>query len=120
MAGVRRLTRPQHFDLVYGRGSAWTSGVLVLKAMPNGLAFSRCGFSVSRRVGGAVVRNLAKRRLREIMRGTPLRPGWDIVLIARSPAAGTGYAGLKEATVRLLGRARLLEAASIAGQAEDP
>ncbi|HEX6817275.1 MAG TPA: ribonuclease P protein component, partial [Ktedonobacterales bacterium] len=46
---------------------------------------SRVGFSVSKRVGGAVVRNLVKRRLREsIWRGlSRLAPGWDIVITAR-------------------------------------
>ncbi len=87
MRGEQHLTTPAQYRLVYEKGSSWSNDLLAMRALPNGLRFSRYGFSVSRRVGGAVVRNRMKRRLREIMRRMPLRPGWDIVFIARSPAA---------------------------------
>lgn len=41
---------------------------------------TRWGLSVKARLGGAVVRNRIKRRLREILRGAGLPPGWDIVV----------------------------------------
>jgi len=103
-----RLTKPGQFALVYRQGRSWTSGPLVLRAMPNGLTATRCGFSVSRRIGNAVTRNRVKRRLREIMRTENLRPGNDIVLIARTMAPQAGYAGLREAAQVLLARAKLL------------
>jgi len=81
---------------------------VVMKALPNGLTFSRYGFSVSRRLGGAVVRNQVKRRLREILRLLPLAPGWDIIFIARSQAAGASFASLKKTVPALLSRAGLL------------
>ncbi|OGO39921.1 MAG: ribonuclease P protein component [Chloroflexi bacterium RBG_16_57_8] len=112
MRGEQHLTRPQQFELVYGRGSSWASGPVVVKALPNGLGFSRYGFSVSRRVGNAVIRNLIKRRLREILRAILLKPGWDIVLIARPSAVNAGYAGLREAVQHLLTRAHLMDMAS--------
>jgi len=117
MRGVQRLTRPYHFDLVYSRGSAWISGPIVLKALPNGLSFSRYGFSVSRRVGNSVTRNLVKRRLREILRTVLLKPGWDIVIIARPVAVSAGYAGTREATWQLLTRAHLLDTPCVSEQA---
>lgn len=80
---------------------------MVMKALPNGLDLSRYGFSINRRVGGAVVRNRVKRLLREILRETPLRPGWDIILLARSAAAKASYAELKEEVGNLLVRAGL-------------
>ena len=61
--------------------------MVVMKTMPNGLEFARYGISVSRRVGDAVTRNRTKRRLREILRKTALKPGWDMVFIARPSAA---------------------------------
>jgi ribonuclease P protein component len=108
MRGEQYLTRPAQYSLVYSRGSSWANHLLVLKAMPNGRDLSRYGFSVSRRVGGAVVRNRVKRRLREILRLTSLRPGWDILIIVRPPAAEGRYVDLERAAKELLSRARIL------------
>ncbi len=82
--------------------------LVVMKVLPNSLDLTRCGFSVSRRVGSAVVRNRVKRRLREIMRLTPLPPGWDIVLIARPRVAAARYVNIEKSVRGLLSRAGLL------------
>ncbi|MFC1873283.1 ribonuclease P protein component [Chloroflexota bacterium] len=108
MRGERYITKPEQYALVYNRGRSWANGLVVMKSLPNGLALSRYGLSVSRRVGKAVVRNRVKRWLREILRPAPLWPGWDIIFIARPAAATNGYAGLNEAVSGLLARARLL------------
>ncbi len=76
--------------------------------MPNNLSLSRCGFSVGKKVGKAVVRNRVKRLLREITRHMPVKTGWDIVLIARSNSAMAQYAELNNTVVKLFSRARLL------------
>jgi len=106
--GEQYLTRSAQYGLVYEQGSSWVDSLLVLKALPNGLAVSRYGFSVSRRVGKAVVRNRVKRRLREILRQMALNAGWDIIFIARSPAGRAGYAELEKSVGSLLARAGLL------------
>jgi len=106
--GEQYLTKTSEYGLVYNKGSSWASNLVVVKALPNGLNFSRYGFSVGKRVGKAVGRNRIKRLLREISRQILLQPGWDIVLIARSPAAKTNYASLEKSVKGLLLRARLL------------
>ncbi|MDP2931495.1 MAG: ribonuclease P protein component [Chloroflexota bacterium] len=107
MRGERYLTKAHQYALVHERGKSRAGTRLVLKTLPNGLAFARYGFSVSHRVGKAVTRNRIKRRLREIMRAAPLAPGWDMVWVARPKAAGAGYAELKEEVDGLLLRAGL-------------
>jgi len=106
--GEQYLTKRAQFGLVYDEGSSWVSNTVVMRALPNGLNLSRYGFTVSRRVGKAVVRNRVKRFLREILRQTPLQPGWDIIFIARSPAARVNYADLGKSVRGLLFRAGLL------------
>ncbi len=108
MRGKEYLTRPMQYALVYNEGSSWTSSLLVMKILPNGLGLSRYGFSVSKRIGKAVMRNKVKRWLREILRLTPLKPGWDIVFIARRLAATADYANLEKSVKGLLSRAQLM------------
>lgn len=106
--GEKYLTKRAQFGLVYDKGTSWLSRAVVMKSLPNGLAFSRYGITVSRRVGKAVVRNRVKRWLREILRQTPLPPGWDLIFIARASAAAAGYMGLGKSVRSLLAQAGLL------------
>ena len=106
--GEQYLTKTEQYALVYNKGNSWASKLVVVKALPNGLTLSRYGFSVSRRVGKAVVRNRVKRLLREILRLTPLLPGWDIIFIARPLAASADYTNLEKSVKDLLCRARVL------------
>ena len=108
MRGEQFITKPGQYALVYDNGSAVVDKLLVMRSLPNALSLSRYGFSVSRRVGKAVVRNRIRRRLREILRQSPLKTGWDMVFIARPAAATTDYATLRKSVVGLLLRARLL------------
>ena len=96
MRGEGYLTKPEQYALVYNKGSSWVNDLTVMKALPNGLTLSRCGLSVSRRVGKAVTRNRVKRLFREILRLTPLQPGWDIIFIARPAVAGADYARINQ------------------------
>lgn len=104
-----RLRRRDSFDQVRRHGKCWTHRLVVLCVLPNDLPSTRFGFSVSKRVGGAVVRNRARRRLREIVRLRLPRivSGWDVVLIARPPIAQAEFRQIEAAVERLLQQAGL-------------
>ena len=108
MKGEEYITKSKQYALVYSQGSSWVSNLVVMKALSNGLGLSRYGISVSKQVGKAVVRNRVKRLVREIVRQTPLKPGWDIIFIARPAAATASFADLGEAVRSLLYQAQLL------------
>ncbi len=82
-----RLQGSQEFRRVWAEGRSWAHPLFILWAAPNGAAASRAGITASRKVGGAVQRNRARRLLREALRlqWPHLRPGWDLVLVARAP-----------------------------------
>ena len=84
------------------------NGLLVLRVSPNGLDHTRYCFIASKRVGGAVVRNRVKRRLREVFRKADCAPGWDAIIMARKGAGDADYADLERAAMNLMRRTDLL------------
>jgi ribonuclease P protein component len=80
-----RLGGKVAFAAVYDAKVKTTSGPLVFFCRPNGLALTRLGLSVSRKVGSAPHRNRIKRRIREAFRLTRpmMAPGFDLVVVVR-------------------------------------
>jgi ribonuclease P protein component len=84
-------------------GRRWSLPAFVLEARsraeePRGSVGARFGFTVSKKIGSAVVRNRVRRRLRAIVAGldpAQVRPDHDYVLIARPGAVDRAYGDLK-------------------------
>ena len=116
-----RLSRSSDFQRIYRQGSSTASRFLVLysfqRPVETGAEGPRLGLSVSKKLGGAVVRNRVKRLLREAFQGCAghLAEEYDLVLIARPQLLdllareSAGEKGLVGGAVReLLGRAGVL------------
>jgi ribonuclease P protein component len=99
-----RLVRRGEFDAVYRAGKRRSSSHFTLFFRANQLACSRFGFSIKKALGGAVVRNRIRRRVREIVRGhrEEIPAGWDIVIHPKSSVARTEFAALTAELLRLL------------------
>ena len=96
---ARLRVRPQ-FIYVRGGRTEKRKSLLVQARARRGEApgsHAGAGFTATKKIGGAVVRNRAKRRLREAARlllPRLARPGWDYVFIARQDTADIGWARL--------------------------
>ena len=100
---------------MYKRGRIFNDPLLVLRTLPNELAHNRYGFVVSKRVGGAVVRNRVRRRLQEIarLRGEHTnmqtgKQGYDLVLSCKAASAAAQYGELDASVLRLYVKGGLL------------
>jgi ribonuclease P protein component len=93
-----RLTRRAEFLRAAAKGrKAGRPGVLVQALRDEAEAPLRVGFTATKKLGGAVVRNRAKRRLREAVRltlGEAPPPGWHLVLVARDATATRPFSTL--------------------------
>ncbi len=81
------------FQRMYRRGKSAVAGTMVLYCQKNRFGQSRLGITTGTKLGHAVVRNKARRRIREIYRlhREELQPGYDLVVVARVRAAHSDY-----------------------------
>ena len=95
--------------------SGQANACLVLYARPNRLGVNRVGITVGKKLGGAVVRNRVRRRLREVYRLHEDRflPGWDIVVVARSRCIKADFSVLANAYLSLAEKAGILNKESL-------
>lgn len=99
----RRLRRREEFLRVQSQGRKYVGHWLVFLYLKEEGVPCRLGITVSRRVGGAVVRNRVKRRIREIFRQNPaLVEGLGaLVVIARRSAREASFSDLEQDFFRL-------------------
>ena len=96
--------RRGEFDAVYRAGKRRSSSHFTVFFRANQLPVSRFGFSIKKALGGAVVRNRIRRRIREIVRGhrAEIPAGWDVVIHPKSSVAQAEFAVLTADLMRLM------------------
>ncbi len=102
------LTRRRDFSLTLEKGDSQVGRLVVMKTLANGLEVARYGMVTSKKVGNAVIRNRARRRLREILGKIELKRGWDIVIIVRRAMAAARYGDIDKELRMLLAKDRLI------------
>lgn len=79
------ICRNNDFRRIYARGKSYVSPLVVVYALKNRTKNVRVGITTSKKVGNAVQRNRSRRVIREAFRtlAPRVRPGFDLVLVAR-------------------------------------
>ena len=98
------------FRRLYNKGKTAADSRLAIYVRPNGRPGNRLGFTVSTKLGHAVVRNRTRRRIREIYRLNEnlFTPGWDIVIVARTRAVEGDFQKLTAGFLSLARKSGLL------------
>ena len=90
-----RVRRRREFRKVYDHGTRLRGEYTTVFLLPNDLPIGRLGIAATKRLGGAVKRNRAKRLIREVFRRNKIAPGYDVVVVPRRELLGTNLATLE-------------------------
>ena len=106
----QRFRRGQHirhrtdFQHVYDRGRKLHGRTMTIFLLHRPDAVTRLGIAATKKLGGAVERNRAKRLVREIFRRRPAPRGYDIVVIPRRTMFDVSFSSLESEYVATVGR----------------
>lgn len=106
MSFLTVLKKNKEYRKVYSQGRSVADRHMVIYCYGNGLEISRYGFTVSKKVGKAVIRNRIRRLFKEVCRLNNNRfpNGYDYILLARKSAVGLNYSEIEEIVLKLLRR----------------
>ena len=101
---AQRIRRRAEFQRVYDRGARVHGRYATLFVLANERDVSRLGIAATKKLGGAVQRNRAKRLIREVFRRNDIASGYDIVVIPKRDVLDASVTALDAEYRNLLGR----------------
>jgi len=101
---TERVRRRAEYKQIYDTGVKVHGRGFTLFRLANGLQTGRLGIAATRKLGGAVLRNRAKRLVREVFRRNKLAPGFDIVIVPRRELLDTSLVALESEFRNILER----------------
>lgn len=109
------LKKNSDFRRLYTKGKNSVTPYLVVYSRKNGMKINRVGFTVSAKLGNAVIRNRIRRQLREIYRLHlfELKGGKDVVIVARSRCIRGDYKKMDASFITACQELELLERSEI-------
>ena len=103
------LKQNHEFRRLYSKGRNAASPYFAVYCRKTGRPYSRLGLTTGVKLGNAVKRNRVRRRMRKLYRTneSKLRPGYDIVMVARTRAIFARYSDLESSFLRLMKKLEL-------------
>lgn len=107
---LQNLRNTRQFSNVYKKGKSIVNRQVVMYYVKNQLDYNQVGFSVSKKVGKAVVRNRVKRLMKESFRLNKEKvcEGYDIVFVARVRLKDSTYQEVDKAMLHCLRKSQIL------------
>ena len=105
------LQKDRDFRKVYRQRNSMANRLLIIYIRENQEVYNRVGFTVSKKVGKATVRNRVKRRMKESYRKNhpSIKTGYDLVFIARDTTANSTMAEIESAMRHLLRKKKMIK-----------
>ena len=107
------LRNKDDFSIIYRKGKSIGGRYIVLFYRKNNLPYNRTAFLASKKVGNSVVRNRARRLMRESYRFVrdDMRTGYDLIFIARNTIKGRKFCDVQKSLNNAVRKAKLYNGA---------
>ena len=106
-----RLRSNMEFQKVYKNGKNYWNRNLILFVKKNGLAYTRVGYSITKKIGNSVVRNKIRRQLKEVYRLNFYRieEGYDLIFIPKKNIVDISFKEIESAMIHIMSISKVIK-----------